>query len=62
MQIDITIMSKETKRKVFVSSYDQGAFINIMGRGFSAYTPLDAEETQQLIEALQETLKKEETT
>lgn len=54
--MDITITSKETKRKVFVSNYDDGVFINIMSDWFRAYTSLDKEETLQLIEALKATL------
>ena len=60
--MEITIKSKESGRNVHVSNFDDGAFINISGRGFSAYTALDMEETLQLIEILQTIVKQKEPT
>lgn len=43
---------------VSVSEYDDGAWINIMTRHGSAYTPLTREEAEQLMAGLQSILAK----
>ena len=53
----IIYTERDERRRISVSNYDSGVFLNIQGTGFSASAVINHEEAQQLIDGLLEILE-----
>jgi hypothetical protein len=53
----IIYTDSDERRRISVSSYDNGVFLHINGNGFTSYAVMNQDEAQQLIDGLLEILE-----